>query len=84
MENLIASNNYSPSPTAGTPLHVVLCESDYIAQDVTRALLNAGFTADYFPIITGAGCDINSVKNDDLEKYYRRGTILTLGYEYSF
>ena len=33
------------------------------AQGVTNALINAGYTADNFPIITGWDCDIVSVRN---------------------
>ena len=60
MENLISANGYSPS---GTPLHAVMCSNDSTAQGVTNALVNAGFTADNFPIITGQDCDIVSVIN---------------------
>ena len=60
MENLISMNNYSPT---GTPLHAVMCSNDSTAQGVTTALVNAGFTAENFPIITGQDCDIISVIN---------------------
>ena len=60
MENLISSNNYSPD---GTKLDAVMCSNDSTAQGATNALVNAGFTADNFPIITGQDCDRTSVKN---------------------
>ncbi len=58
MDNLIAAN-YSD----GTPLHAVLCSNDSTALGVTNALINAGFEADNWPIITGQDCDIANVKN---------------------
>jgi len=61
MENLISTNGYRPS--GGTPLHAVMCSNDSTAQGATNALVNAGFTADNFPFITGQDCDIVSVKN---------------------
>jgi len=60
MENIISSNGYSPR---GTPLHAVMCSNDSTAQGVTNALVNAGFTAENFPYITGQDCDIISVIN---------------------
>ena len=60
MEDLISMNNYSPT---GQVLHAVMCSNDSTAQGVTNALVNAGFTADNMPIITGQDCDIISVKN---------------------
>ena len=60
MENLISSQGYSPT---GTKLDAVMCSNDSLAQGVTNALVNAGFTAENFPIITGQDCDIVSVKN---------------------
>jgi len=60
MENLIALNNLTPG---GNPLHAVMCSNDSTAQGVTNALLNAGWTADNFPIVTGQDCDIISVRN---------------------
>ncbi|MCL2827233.1 MAG: sugar-binding protein [Oscillospiraceae bacterium] len=60
MENLISMNNYSPT---GQQLHAVMCSNDSTAQGVTNALVNAGFTADNMPIITGQDCDIISVRN---------------------
>jgi len=62
MENLITSNGYGPGPN-DTPLHAVMCSNDSTAQGVTNALVNAGFTAENFPIVTGQDCDIISVKN---------------------
>ena len=61
MENLISANGYRPS--GGTPLHAVMCSNDSTAQGATNALVNAGFTGDNFPVITGQDCDIVSVKN---------------------
>jgi putative multiple sugar transport system substrate-binding protein len=60
MENLISANGYSPT---GTPLAAVLCSNDSTAQGVTNALLNAGFTAENFPYVTGQDCDVISVIN---------------------
>jgi putative multiple sugar transport system substrate-binding protein len=60
MENLISLSGYSPN---GTKLDAVMCSNDSTAQGVTNALVNAGFTADNFPIVTGQDCDIVSVKN---------------------
>jgi len=60
MENLISSNNYSPT---GTKLDAVMCSNDSTALGVTNALVNAGFTKDNFPIITGQDCDIVNTKN---------------------
>ena len=60
MENLISSNGYSPN---GKKLDAVMCSNDSTAQGVTNALVNAGYTADNFPIVTGQDCDVVSVKN---------------------
>ena len=60
MENLITSNNYGPGRTT---LHAVMCSNDSTAQGVTNALVNAGYTAENFPLVTGQDCDIVSVKN---------------------
>ncbi|MBR7080790.1 MAG: sugar-binding protein, partial [Treponema sp.] len=60
MENLIASNGYSPK---GTKLDAVYCSNDSTANGVTNALEAAGYTPDNFPIITGQDCDIVAVKN---------------------
>jgi putative multiple sugar transport system substrate-binding protein len=60
MENLISLSGYSPN---GTKLDAVMCSNDSTAQGVTNALVNAGFSGDNFPIVTGQDCDIVSVKN---------------------
>lgn len=60
MENLITSNKYGPK---ATKLDAVYCSNDSTANGVTNALLDAGYTPDNFPIITGQDCDIVSVKN---------------------
>ena len=60
MENLISMNNYSPT---GQALHAVMASNDSTAQGVTNALVNAGFTAENMPLITGQDCDIISVRN---------------------
>ncbi|MCL2153576.1 MAG: sugar-binding protein [Oscillospiraceae bacterium] len=60
MENIISSNNYGPN---GTPLHAVMCSNDSTAQGASNALVNAGYTAENFPIVTGQDCDIVSMKN---------------------
>ena len=60
MENLISMMGYSPT---GQQLHAVLCSNDSTAQGVTNALVNAGFTAENMPLITGQDADIISVRN---------------------
>ena len=60
MEHLIALNNLTPG---GHPLHAVMCSNDSTAQGVTTALINAGWTPENFPIVTGQDCDIISVRN---------------------
>ena len=60
MENLISMNNYSPT---GQQLHAIMASNDSTAQGATNALVNAGFTADNMPLITGQDCDIISVRN---------------------
>ena len=44
-------------------LDAVCCSNDSTAIGVTNALLEAGFTAANFPIITGQDCDIDAVNN---------------------
>jgi putative multiple sugar transport system substrate-binding protein len=58
MENLITANYAN-----GTKLDVVLSSNDSCAIGITNALVNAGYTGDNFPILTGQDCDITSVKN---------------------
>lgn len=58
MENLITAN-YAD----GTKLDVVLSSNDSCAIGITNALVNAGYTGDNFPILTGQDCDVTSVKN---------------------
>lgn len=60
MENLITSNNYGPD---GTKLDAVLSSNDSVANGVTNALVNKGYTKDNFPILTGQDCDKPSMKN---------------------
>jgi len=60
MENLISSQGYGPN---GTQLDAVMCSNDSTAQGVTNALVNAGYTGDNFPVVTGQDCDKPSVKN---------------------
>jgi len=60
MEDLIAAQGYGPN---GTKLDAVYCSNDSTAQGVTNALINAGYTAANFPIVTGQDCDKASVKN---------------------
>jgi putative multiple sugar transport system substrate-binding protein len=59
-ENIITSVKYGPN---GTKLDAVLCSNDSTANGVTNALVNAGYTKDNFPILTGQDCDKPSVKN---------------------
>lgn len=60
MEHLIALNNLTPG---GHPLHAVMCSNDSTAIGVSNALLNAGWTADNFPLVTGQDGDILAVRN---------------------
>lgn len=60
VRNLFAECNYGPE---GDRLDAVWCYSDYQACIVSRELLARGYTPDNFPIITGADCEIESVKN---------------------
>ena len=60
MENLIASQGYGPN---GTKLDAVMSSNDSIANGITNALVNAGYTKDNFPALTGQDCDITSTKN---------------------
>jgi len=61
MEDLISSQGYGPD---GKKLDAVWCANDSIAQGVTKALLDAGYTAgENFPLITGEDCEAASVKN---------------------
>lgn len=60
MENLISSQGYSPT---GTQLDAVLSSNDSVANGITNALVNAGYTAEDFPVLTGQDCDITSMKN---------------------
>ena len=58
MENLITAHYAS-----GTKLDAILSSNDSVAIGITNALVNAGYTKDNFPILTGQDCDITSVKN---------------------
>lgn len=60
VRNLFTECNYGPE---GARLDAVWCYSDYQARIVTQELLARGYTPDNFPIITGADCEIESVKN---------------------
>ena len=60
MENLISSQGYSPN---GTRLDAVLSSNDSVALGITNALVDAGFTAEDFPILTGQDFDIENTKN---------------------
>jgi putative multiple sugar transport system substrate-binding protein len=59
-ENLIQTFKYRPGQTK---LDAALCSNDSTANGVTNALVDAGFTAADFPIVTGQDCDTPSVKN---------------------
>lgn len=52
MAALVAAKNYSPD---GMPLSAVLSPNDSVSSGVIEALLEAGFTARNFPLITGEG-----------------------------
>ncbi len=58
MENLLTAY-YAD----GTKLDVVYSSNDSCAIGITNALVNAGYTKDNFPIVTGQDCDITSMKN---------------------
>jgi putative multiple sugar transport system substrate-binding protein len=58
MENLITAY-YAD----GTKLDVVYSSNDSCAIGISNALVNAGYSGDNFPIITGQDCDITSMKN---------------------
>ncbi len=60
MENLITSNGYGPT---GTKLDAVYSSNDSVAMGITNALVNTGYTAENFPLVTGQDCDITSVKH---------------------
>jgi len=60
MENLTASQGYAPN---ATKLDSVLSPNDSLAVGITNALLNAGYTADNFPVLTGRDCDVQGVQN---------------------
>jgi putative multiple sugar transport system substrate-binding protein len=60
MENLITSNGYGPN---GTKLHAVYSSNDSVANGITNALKDAGYTAENFPLLTGQDCDVTSMKN---------------------
>ncbi|MDR0570531.1 MAG: sugar-binding protein [Clostridiales Family XIII bacterium] len=59
-ENIISSVGYGPN---GKKLDAVWAANDYTAQGVTNALVNAGYTKDNFPILTGLDCDFQSLSN---------------------
>ena len=62
MENILSSY-YGDALTGGQTLDICLCSNDSTALGVTNALVNAGFTAENIPVITGQDCDIANTKN---------------------
>ena len=60
MENLILAQGYGPN---GRQLDAVLSSNDSVAQGIAAALIDAGYTKDDFPILTGQDCDVASMKN---------------------
>ena len=60
MKELIVDNNYGVD---GIRLDAVICATDTIAQGVSLALVEAGYSPDNFPVITGQDCEIISVNN---------------------
>ncbi len=58
MENLLTAY-YS----GDTKLDVALSSNDSCAIGITNALVNAGYTKDNFPVLTGQDCDITATKN---------------------
>lgn len=60
VSGIFSACNYGPE---GSRLDAVWCYSDYQAGIVTQELLALGYTPENFPIVTGADCSIESVKN---------------------
>ncbi|MDR0868205.1 MAG: sugar-binding protein [Planctomycetota bacterium] len=60
MENLLTGNNYGPDDVK---LSAVLGTNDSIANGISTALIDAGYTPDNFPIVTGMDCDVMTVRN---------------------
>jgi putative multiple sugar transport system substrate-binding protein len=60
MEDLIVSEKYGPN---GTPLAAVVSTDDPLAQGISSALRDDGYTPEDFPLLTGMNADIASVKN---------------------
>ncbi|GHU59098.1 sugar ABC transporter substrate-binding protein [Clostridia bacterium] len=59
METLISADGYSPN---GTPLSAVLSSNDSVAQGVSKALKDAGYVENNFPILTGQDAEVANVK----------------------
>ena len=60
MENLISSKSYGPTKTK---LDAVMSSNDSVGTGIINALVNAGYTKDNMPIVTGQDCDITATKN---------------------
>jgi putative multiple sugar transport system substrate-binding protein len=60
MTDLIAKVGYAPE--GGVDLDAVLCSNDALAQGVIHALIDAGFTQENFPVITGQDAEIESIQ----------------------
>jgi len=60
VRDLFSACNYGPD---GSRLDAVWCANDYQAGIVTQELLARGYTPDNFPIVTGAFCELEAVKN---------------------
>lgn len=61
MTGLITAIGYGPG-TDSQNLDAVLCSNDSTAEGVITALLNAGYTAENMPVITGQDCDRTNVQ----------------------
>jgi putative multiple sugar transport system substrate-binding protein len=60
MQDLLGRVGYAPQ--GGVPLDAVMCSNDALAQGVIQALIDAGFTPDNFPVITGQDAEVESVR----------------------
>lgn len=60
MASLLTTQGYGPG---GYPLAAVLSPYDTLAQGIAEALLEAGYSAENFPLVTGQGCERASVRD---------------------
>ena len=63
MEALISMEKYGPGK-GDTKLDAILSSSDSVSRGITAALVGkGGYTKNDFPILTGQGCELDSVRN---------------------